>query len=204
MGAPAEIEVELRDGSLVRVRPVRPDDKSAIADGLQRMSEESRYQRFLAVRDSLSTGELRYLTEVDHHDHEALIAHDVASGNGVGVGRFVRNPGDPKSAEAAVAVVDAWQRRGLGACLCQLLADRARAEGIERFTALLLAGNTGMMALLEGLGPMEVVSREGPLVQVEIALPEEGIGDHMKGVLRAAASGEVDAALPTEELPAVK
>ncbi len=192
--------LKLRDGSEVIVRQVEPADKGAIAEGFQRMSEQSRYQRFLAVRDRLSTRELRYLTEVDHHDHEALIAYDEQTREGVGVGRFIRDRADDTSAEAAVAVVDAWQRRGLGNALSQLLADRARAEGIERFTALLLAANKGMMALLEGLGPLDVVSREGPMVEVEIRLPEEGIGEHMAGVLRAAASGEVSGALATEEL----
>ena len=31
-----------------------------------------------------------YLTDVDHHDHEALAAIDAATGEGVGVARFVR------------------------------------------------------------------------------------------------------------------
>ena len=184
------------------VRPVEPGDKDAIADGFRRMSERSRYQRFLTVTDALSTGELRYLTEVDHHDHDALIAYDAASGDGVGVARFVRDPADRTTAEAAVAVVDAWQRRGLGSALSTLIADRARAEGVERFTALLLAGNRAMMALLESLGPMEVVSTDGPLVQVEIALPADGIGPHMAGVLRVAATGGAEAVQETGELPA--
>jgi GNAT superfamily N-acetyltransferase len=200
MGPAEVIEVELRDGAILTVRPVRPDDKRAIADGFRRMSERSRYQRFLTVRDALSTKELRYLTEIDHHDHEALIAHDAESGQGAGIGRFVRDPTAPKSAEAAVAVVDEWQHRGLGTALTGLLADRARAEGIERLTALLLAENMAMLSVLEGLGPARTVSREGPLLQVEIDLPEEGIGEHMAGVLRVAATGGAEAALPTDEL----
>ena len=195
------LHLELRDGSEVVVRPVRPGDKGAIADSFQRISEESRYQRFLAVRERLSTGELRYLTEVDHHDHEALVAYDPSSDQGVGVGRYIRDPADTASAEAAVAVVDAWQRRGLGLVLTQLLADRARAAGIERFTAILLAQNHAMLSLLDALGPTKVVSREGPLLRVEIDLPPDGIGDHMAGVLRAAAAGDVEGALPTDELP---
>jgi GNAT superfamily N-acetyltransferase len=196
---PAEVWIELPAGARVAVRPVRSSDKEIIADGFSRMGERSRYQRFMTVRDALSAGELRYLTEVDHHDHEALLAFDAESGEGLGVARFVRNPADPTAAEAAVAVVDAWQRRGLGTALTALLANRARQEGVERFTALLLATNEGMMRMLRRLGPIRVVSRDGPVVEVEMDLPLEGIGDHIAGVLRAAASG-AEAVTDTHEM----
>ena len=196
---PASAELQLADGSDVLVRPVRPDDKDAIADGFSRMSDRSRYQRFMTLHDALSTGELRYLTEVDHHDHEALVCFDAATGDGVGVARFIRSGTDPKVAEAAVAVVDAWQRRGLGTALTVLLADRARQEGIERFTALLLASNDAMLNLLRKLGPIRVVSSEGPVVEAEMDLPPEGIGEQVAGVLRAAASG-AEAVTDTHEI----
>jgi RimJ/RimL family protein N-acetyltransferase len=186
---PDPVRIDLPGGDRVLVRPVRASDKDAIADGVNRMGERSRYQRFMTIQDALSTRELRYLTEVDHHDHEALVAFDVASGDGVGVARFVRNPSDSLEAEAAVAVVDAWQRRGLGTALTLLLADRAREEGVERFTALLLASNDAMMNMLRRLGPLRVVSREGPVVEAEMGLPAEGIGEQLAGVLRAAAGG---------------
>jgi RimJ/RimL family protein N-acetyltransferase len=186
---PDPVRIDLPGGDRVLVRPVRASDKDAIADGFNRMGERSRYQRFMTIQDALSTRELRYLTEVDHHDHEALVAFDVASGDGVGVARFVRNPSDSLEAEAAVAVVDAWQRRGLGTALTLLLADRAREEGVERFTALLLASNDAMMNMLRRLGPLRVVSREGPVVEAEMGLPAEGIGEQLAGVLRAAAGG---------------
>lgn len=189
------LEVRLRDGSAVVVRPIRDDDKGALEAGFARLSEQSRYQRFMTAINELSASELRYLTEVDHHDHEALIAFGRESGEPVGVARFVRLE-DPTSAEAAVTVVDEWQGRGVGTALCGLLADRARAEGIERFTALLLAGNDQMLDVLAALGPAEVTSRESGTAQVEVELPERGIGDHMAGVLRVVAGGTVELATP--------
>jgi GNAT superfamily N-acetyltransferase len=194
-----EVHIELPDGAEVAVRPVRPSDKEVIADGFSRMGERSRYQRFMTVQDALSTGELRYLTDVDHHDHEALLAFEAKTGEGLGVARFVRDQSDPTAAEAAVAVVDAWQRRGLGTALTALLADRAREEGIERFTALLLASNDAMMGMLRRLGPVRVVSREGPVVEAEMDLPPKGIGEQVAGVLRAAARG-AEAVTDTHEL----
>jgi GNAT superfamily N-acetyltransferase len=177
------------------VRSIQPDDKDASQGAIARLSEQSRYQRFMSSINELSESQLRYLTEVDHHDHEALIAFDGKSGLGVGVGRCVRLD-DGTSAEAAVTVVDDWQGRGLGTALCRLLAERAREVGIERFTALLLATNDRMHDVLASLGPASVISRDAGTVEVEVAIPEQGIGAHMAGVLRVVAGGTVELATP--------
>lgn len=180
----------LADGSAVVVRPIDPEDRETFVAGFGRTSPESRYLRFMTSVDHLSEAQIRYLIEVDHHDHEALIALDEASGDGVGIARFVRDREVPIAAEAAVIVVDEWQGRGLGRALCRLLAQRAREEGIERFTALLLVSNTAMLRALEALGPVRVVSRDDSQIAVEVDLPERGIGEHMTGILRSVAAGE--------------
>lgn len=190
-----ELRLRLRDDTEVIVRPIRPDDRDQIESAFARLSEQSRYQRFMTSIAELSESQLRYLTEVDHHDHEALVAFDDASGEGVGVARFVRLA-DGHSAEAAVTVVDDWQGKGLGTALCNLLAERARAEGVDRFTALLLAGNDQMHDVLASLGPSKVLSRSAGTIEIEVALPESGIGDHMAGVLRVVAGGTVELATP--------
>ena len=177
------------------MRPIEADDKGALARAFEQLSEQSRYQRFLTSVDELSESELRYLAEVDHHDHEALIVFDPDTGDAVGVARFVRLE-DGTSAEAAVTVIDDWQGRGLGMILTQLLAERAREEGIERFKALLLATNEQMHDVLASLGPSHVISREAGTVEVQVDLPEEGIGDHMAGILRVVAGGSADLATP--------
>lgn len=190
-----DVRVALRDGSEVVVRAIRPTDRDAITTAFERLSKQSRYQRFMTAIDELSPSQLDYLTDVDHHDHEALVAFDPESGDGVAVARFVRLA-DGVSAEAAVTVIDAWQGRGLGLAICQLLAERARDEGIERFTALLLAANEQMLDVLASLGPATVISREAGTVEVEVEIPAAGIGDHMAGVLRVVAGGTVELATP--------
>jgi GNAT superfamily N-acetyltransferase len=192
----SDLTVEVADGRRVLVRPVGPDDKELLGDAFHRLSENSRYQRFLTLQTDLSAAQLRYLAEVDHHDHEALIALEADSGDAVGVARYVRVEDRPDAAEAAVVVMDDWQGKGLGTALGRLLAHRAREEGVVRFEALLLAGNDRMLGLLESLGPSRVVSREGGLIEVEIDLPEEGMGEHMRGVLRAAAGGPAELLTP--------
>jgi GNAT superfamily N-acetyltransferase len=179
----------------VVVRPIRPDDKPALRRAFERLSDESRYMRFMTAVEELTDAQLRYLTEVDHHDHEALIAFEPGGDGGVGVGRFVRNDGGD-TAEAAVTVIDDWQGKGLGTALCNLLAERAREEGIRRFTALILATNREMLDVLASLGPAEVISRDAGTIEVAVDIPEAGIGEHMAGVLRVAAGGTVELVTP--------
>ena len=93
-------------------------------------------------------------------------------------------------------MIDDWHGRGVGTALCQLLAERAREEGVERFTALLLAGNDQMHDVLASLGPAKVLSRSAGTVEVEVEIPQEGIGEHMAGVLRVVAGGTVELATP--------
>ncbi len=123
----------------MRSRPPAPG-RWPLADGFARFSARSREQRFLAPGRHLSAAELRYLTDVDHHDHEAIGALDRA-GRGVGVAGYIRSRHDPRSGEIAVTVVDAWQGRGLGTELTRQLADLAGQAGISTFTALVTAEN---------------------------------------------------------------
>jgi GNAT superfamily N-acetyltransferase len=184
----ARVAVTVRDGSRLVVRPVRPDDRALLLAGFERLGPESRYRRFLSPMPELTEDAVTYLTDVDHHDHEALAAIDPTTGDGVGVARFVRCAGRPDTAEAAVAVIDDWQGRGVGTALLDLLAQRARAEGIVRFTALLLAQNREMLELLEALGPVRVVDRQTGTIEIEAELPADGAGPQLRQALRASAS----------------
>jgi RimJ/RimL family protein N-acetyltransferase len=168
--APADgRQVLLRDGSQVLIRPVHSTDAPLLADGFSRLSAESRWRRFLMAKKDLSPAELRYLTDIDHHDHEALGALDREDGRGVGVARFVRHPQDPGTAEIAVTVVDDWQRRGLGTELLTQLTARACQEGISRFTALVAADNAAMAGLLHNLSA-DLVHHELGTLTYELAL----------------------------------
>jgi GNAT superfamily N-acetyltransferase len=185
-GGPAAAHVQLRDGSAMLVRQVRPSDRALIRDGFERLGEESRYRRFLAPMPELSDSALHYLTEVDHHDHEALIGLDPESMQAVGIARFVQ-AGPPGVAEVAVTVVDDWQGRGVGTALLELLSERAREEGVERFTSLVLGTNTEMIDLLRRLGRVEIIRRDGPTVEYEAELPPASIDPGIKALLREAA-----------------
>jgi EmrB/QacA subfamily drug resistance transporter len=166
--------VVLRDGSAVLIRQVQGTDAPLLADGFARLSDASRQMRFLTRKKQLSPAELRYFTDVDHHDHEALGALDQVDGRGVGVARYVRDAEDSQAAEIAVTIIDDWQGRGLGTELLAQLCDRARHEGIRRFTALVAADNAAVAGLLRNMSAKLI--RYGPgTVDYEIALapPEE-------------------------------
>jgi GNAT superfamily N-acetyltransferase len=181
----------LEDGARVEIRPIEPEDRDELAAGLRRLSPESRYRRFLAPTDDLSEAELDYLTTVDHHDHEALVAQEPGSGKGMGVARFVRFRDEPDKAEFAVAVADDWQGRGVGGALLAHLSERARDEGVRRFSAVILADNRPMLELLDDLGEVRYAQGEFGAVEVEIDLPERGVAAALRRTIGAAARGEL-------------
>jgi RimJ/RimL family protein N-acetyltransferase len=180
----------------IEIRPIRADDRELLADGLRRMSPESRYRRFFAPIDHLTEKQLTYLTQVDHRNHEALVAVEAGTGQGIGVARFVRSHRDPEIAEMAVAVADDWQGQGIGSELVHRLTSRAREEGIKRFSASTLEENRPMQHLLAELGDVRVTDRGGGTIDVEVDLPEEGVGAGLRETLRAAARGLVHMRLP--------
>jgi GNAT superfamily N-acetyltransferase len=139
----------LADGARILIRPIEPSDARQLEAGFEHLGAVSRYRRFLAPIDHLSGGQLNFLTHVDHITHEALIAIDTAAGEDVAVARFVRDPEDPRRAEAAIVVADRWQGRGVGGALTDRLCDRARAVGVEWLTARMLIGNRGGRRLLD-------------------------------------------------------
>jgi len=159
----------LRDGSRVLIAPVRAGDAPLVAEVFARLSARSRRMRYLRTKDELTPAELRYFTEIDHHDHEALGAVALADGRGVGIARYVRSAEDPRAAEVAVTVVDEWQGRGLGAELVARLSGRARAAGICRFTALAAADNVAVAGLARSFGAHPVRGEFGT-VAYEIPL----------------------------------
>ena len=183
--------VSLPDGGRLVIRPIEPEDRLALVGAFERLSDESRYRRFFGPVAQLTERQLDYLTEVDHRDHEALIAFADPEDerDAVAVARFVRTEGDV--AEPAIAVVDEWQGRGLASVLLDALVERAREEGIGYFAAPVLANNTAAITALGRLG-RTTVTPHGREVELLIALPaEEGATPPLRYLLRAVAAGTV-------------
>jgi GNAT superfamily N-acetyltransferase len=192
MAADRAASVRLGDGTAVTLRSIRPDDKATLAAAFERLSETSRYRRFFTAITHLDEASLAYLTEVDHHDHEAIVAFARDTGEPLGVARYIRTEPGGDTAEAAVVVVDEWQRRGVGRALVRRLAVRARQEDVRYFTGQILAQNPAAVELVRGLGPVEV-SRDGAEFHVVVKLPKRGTGARLARALRAAAAGGLSA-----------
>lgn len=164
----------LDDGTRLRLRALRSSDRDKIAEGLSRLSPQSRYLRFFTAKARLTDAELRYLSEVDGHDHYAIgicfLDEDGTEGDGVAVGRFVRLPEDPDVAEPAIAVVDDMQGRGLGRRLMDRLVSAAVQRGVTRFRTEFLAVNDSMRDLVAKLSPEARFVAEGPVVVAEFPI----------------------------------
>ncbi len=165
-GIPGDVVV-LRDGRSVSIRAVLATDKEALAAGFAMLSIESRHRRFHSPLPKLAPRQLAYLTEVDHREHEALVALD-NNGVVIGVARYIRLHDDDSQAEAeaAVTVVDDWQRQGLGRELVLRLAARARSEGVRTFVGYVLADNLPALRLLRQLGFGEARSADGGMLEL--------------------------------------
>jgi RimJ/RimL family protein N-acetyltransferase len=144
-----EREITLRDGSRLRLRPIRPDDQDRLSAFYDGLSRQSAYQRFFAVMKRLPPDWARFLANVDYERRLALIAeHGPPEGPElIGVARYEQTD-RVDTAEIAFVIQDGWQNRGLGTLMLDALLAAADARGIRRFRAYVLAGNTRMIDLL--------------------------------------------------------
>jgi acetyltransferase len=160
----AEIEarverVSLRDGTLVSIRPIRPEDAPRLQALFTRLSPASIYLRFLGYRKMLSDAEARSLAEVDYNNRMAFVAfvEQGAEERIIGVARYaiVENV-VPCSAEAAVVVEDEYQGRGLGTILLEKLVGYARENGVQAFWATVHRNNAQILRFIKRSGlPVE-------------------------------------------------
>ena len=186
------VVVRLRSGDAVRIRQIRPADAPRLARAYENLGEQSRYRRFFTLMPELPASTLVRASEVDHENHEALIASPLLSPEIVGECRFVRFEDRPDTADLAITVIDSWQGRGLGSALLARLSARALEVGVTHFTADVLAENRPMLALLPSLGRFET-DHDGPVVsaRIEIAEPHDRAQQDFLDLLAAAAQGDL-------------
>ena len=148
---PRELErdITLRDGTALRLRPIRPDDAPRLVDFYSRLSRHTAYQRFFSVMKRLPPDWARMLATVDYRRRLALVAErGVAQAPEIEAVARYEPTDDPSTVEVAFVVQDGYQGRGLGVLLLRHLLDAAEARGIRRFCAYVLADNTRMLDLL--------------------------------------------------------
>jgi acetyl coenzyme A synthetase (ADP forming)-like protein len=142
------VDVALRDGSTVHIRPVAADDGPAIHTFLESLSQRSLALRFFgAVSLDWATG---WSTEVDYADRYALVATTGRGEEIIGHGAYVRV--DESRAEVGFMIADAWQGRGIATIMLLHLAAAADEHGIGAFVAEVLPENRRMLDVFSESG----------------------------------------------------
>jgi GNAT superfamily N-acetyltransferase len=143
---------QLRDGSWISTRAIRPEDAPALQAFHARLSPQSVYLRWLSAHPVLTDDEAAALAQVDYHERMAFIATQPAAGGEqiIGVARYALAPvHGPGAAEAAVVVADEWQQHGLGSLLLRRLLDYARGQAITTWVAEINAQNARMLRFIQ-------------------------------------------------------
>ncbi|HEX6710533.1 MAG TPA: bifunctional acetate--CoA ligase family protein/GNAT family N-acetyltransferase [Rubrobacter sp.] len=150
---------ELRDGTPVTVRPIRPEDEPLMVKFHETLSEQSVYMRYFHMMnlDHRTAHErLTRICFIDYDREMALVAERTDPETGereiMGVARLSRRGGVPDEAEFSVLISDRFQRRGLGTLLLNRLLEVGRAEDLRRITAEILFDNYPMQRIARKLG----------------------------------------------------
>jgi acetyl coenzyme A synthetase (ADP forming)-like protein len=148
---PSELEAEVatRDGSIVHVRPIRPDDAERLLTFLRELPEDDRRLRFFSLGNDLKRTVLDE-TNIDYVSSLGLIA--TAGPEQRVVGHVLYAPYGEDRAEVAFTIARDYQGRGLGTLLLGQLAQAAAENGIDTFQALVMPENQRMLQLLRQSG----------------------------------------------------
>jgi acetyltransferase len=158
----------LKDGTGCLIRPIQPEDATALQNFIRSLSDEARYMRFVSVMRELTPRMLARYTLIDYNRELALIATVTrADEQGlmqemiVGLAHYLRNR-DGRTAEYALVVSDDWQGKGLGRQLMNRLIDAARDQGLEMIEGLVISNNRPMRNLMQTWGMIDDVDKEDP------------------------------------------
>src|SRR3954452_13689907 len=147
----SEARVVRREPVPIRMRALGPGDRAAIEAAFRRLSLATVRARFLG--HVKATPQLfAWIDELDGHDRVAVGASHALTGEPLGLARFIRHAGDPATADAAITVIDGWQRRGVGTALMLELTRRAGRAGIDTLSATTSVENGAARALARRLG----------------------------------------------------
>lgn len=160
------------DGAAITIRPTCPADASMAQRFVRELSPEARYFRFLGTVRELTPQRLQRFVHIDHAREVALVALISRGGRDRQLGecRYAVHPGGD-SCEFALAVLDEWQRRGLGERLLSELIGIARTHGLRSMVGDVFASNAAMLRLALKLGfDVSVSTEEWSLRRVSLAL----------------------------------
>jgi acetyltransferase len=176
MSEPQQLEAAetLPDGSVIRLRPIGPEDDKLLQDFAARMSPEDMRLRFFAAMRGLSRELALRLSHIEHDREAALLAFAETSGELVGVARFATDR-ERRVGEFAITVRSDWKGRGLGHLLMTRLIRLARKRGIGELVGQVLPENATMVQLCRAFGFAITIDPADPkLVRVSERLNDRG------------------------------
>lgn len=146
-------QIKLRDGTPLTIRPIRPADMDLEKEFVRKLSDYSRYYRFMQPIRELSPAMLEHFTHPDYDQEMALIALCTRNDKDeeIGVARFIKYS-DARECEFAIAVADEWQGKGVATALMQELIAVARSVGLQSMEGFVLTTNQAMLKLVKFLG----------------------------------------------------
>jgi GNAT superfamily N-acetyltransferase len=160
----------LRNGRVVEIRALRPEDRAGLLAAVGRTSEQSLYRRFFGFKRGFTEREIDFYVNVDFVSHVALVAALDEDGQTTIVGGARYIVVQPGQAELAFAVDDAHQGQGIGAALMRHLATLARQAGLKELIADVLPENGAMLKVFETSGLGISASREPDATHVVLRL----------------------------------
>jgi ribosomal protein S18 acetylase RimI-like enzyme len=152
-------------GKTVTIRPLADGDTDSVAALFDRLSPASRERRYHATKPRLTSRELEYLAQVGP-DRHVIVAHVEGDPEPAGMARLARDASDRTAGEIAFEVADAYQGRGIGSLLVELLLADARAAGIRRVDAWVQTSNSPALGLLQRILGRATVRVEGAETQL--------------------------------------
>ncbi len=163
-------EACLKDGTTVKVRPIKPEDEPLMAEFFYSLSEETIRFRFMQQKKTITHEELVRYCQIDYDRELALVAliKKDEKRKIIGVVRLIKYP-DEENAEMAIVVADAWQGRGLGWLLFNQMIYISKQLGLKRIWMSILQENTKMIRFAKRCG-FQLKEREEDILKMVLEL----------------------------------
>ncbi len=181
------VDSALNDGTRVSLRCITPADEERLRTGIATLSAESRYLRFFSPAPTLPDAVIKRLVDVDGHDHIGwgAICTDCDDWPAIGAVHAVRYDDGP-AGEFSIAVLDAFQGKGLARMLTAALLIQCLAEDLLTLEVHMLSENAAARRLVKSLG-------------AEWTSESAGVAEYRLGVADGVASLRADPEAPGVE-----
>jgi acetyltransferase len=143
---------ELKDGSTVNLRPIKPEDEPMWLELLASCSKESIYHRFRYDFYFDSHDVATQFCFIDYDREIAIVAEveDEGQKKLIGVGRLIADP-DVEVMEYAILITDKWQKKELGLILTEYCMEIAKIRDIKLLVAETTRDNKPMISVFRKL-----------------------------------------------------